>query len=100
MLAIADDEEPCDPRRRSRPVRIDLFTRDHVQRHIDEGQLVRVLADWCAPFTAYHHYLPQAHAGATVWMPLPRMNLLLACQLLSIVLILLFDHYCRPGSTQ
>ncbi len=29
-----------------------------VQNHIDEGRLVRVLADWCAPFSGYHLYYP------------------------------------------
>jgi len=31
---------------------------DRVQRHIEEGRLVRVLADWCAPFAGYHLYYP------------------------------------------
>jgi len=26
--------------------------------HIDEGRLVRVLEDWCAPFSGYHLYYP------------------------------------------
>ncbi len=31
---------------------------DQVQVHIAEGRLVRVLADWCAPFPGYHLYYP------------------------------------------
>ena len=29
-----------------------------VQRHIDEGRLVRVLEDWCSVFSGYHLYYP------------------------------------------
>lgn len=29
-----------------------------VQRHIDEGRLVRVLDDWCSVFSGYHLYYP------------------------------------------
>lgn len=31
---------------------------DRVQAHVDEGRLVRVLADWCPPFPGYHLYYP------------------------------------------
>lgn len=31
---------------------------DMVQRHIDDGQLKRVLAEWCPPFQGYHLYYP------------------------------------------
>ena len=31
---------------------------DQVQRHVDEGRLVRVLQDWCSPFPGYHLYYP------------------------------------------
>jgi DNA-binding transcriptional LysR family regulator len=31
---------------------------DTVQPYIDDGQLVRVLDDWCAPFAGYHLYYP------------------------------------------
>lgn len=31
---------------------------DRVRTHLDEGQLVRVLADWCPPFPGYHLYYP------------------------------------------
>ena len=30
----------------------------HLQRHLDSGALVRVLADWCPPFPGYHLYYP------------------------------------------
>jgi DNA-binding transcriptional LysR family regulator len=29
-----------------------------VETHVAEGRLVRVLADWCAPFPGYHLYYP------------------------------------------
>ena len=31
---------------------------DQVQGHMAEGRLVRVLADWCPPFSGYHLYYP------------------------------------------
>jgi DNA-binding transcriptional LysR family regulator len=31
---------------------------DQVQAHIASGRLVRVLADWCPPFSGYHLYYP------------------------------------------
>jgi DNA-binding transcriptional LysR family regulator len=31
---------------------------DLVQTHVAEGRLIRVLADWCAPFPGYHLYYP------------------------------------------
>lgn len=31
---------------------------DYVQSAIDEGQLMRVLGDWCPPFSGYHLYYP------------------------------------------
>jgi|SRR5271165_4675788 len=31
---------------------------DMVQKDIDAGRLIRVLADWCAPFSGYHLYYP------------------------------------------
>ena len=31
---------------------------DLVQTHLANGQLVRVLADWCEPFSGYHLYYP------------------------------------------
>jgi DNA-binding transcriptional LysR family regulator len=30
----------------------------HVQRYLSSGQLVRVLSDWCPPFSGYHLYYP------------------------------------------
>jgi DNA-binding transcriptional LysR family regulator len=34
------------------------LTEAHVQRYLASGQLVRVLSDWCAPFSGYHLYYP------------------------------------------
>ncbi len=31
---------------------------DQAQAHLAEGRLIRVLADWCAPFPGYHLYYP------------------------------------------
>jgi DNA-binding transcriptional LysR family regulator len=31
---------------------------DQEQLHIEEGRLVRVLADWCPPVPGYHLYYP------------------------------------------
>jgi DNA-binding transcriptional LysR family regulator len=31
---------------------------DQVRMQLDDGQLVRVLADWCPPFSGYHLYYP------------------------------------------
>jgi DNA-binding transcriptional LysR family regulator len=31
---------------------------DQVAQHLTDGRLVRVLADWCAPFSGYHLYYP------------------------------------------
>jgi DNA-binding transcriptional LysR family regulator len=34
------------------------LTEQQVQDHLAAGRLVRVLADWCAPFAGYHLYYP------------------------------------------
>lgn len=39
---------------------IALLPEDEVTPHIEAGQLVRVLEDWCAPFDGYHLYYPAA----------------------------------------
>jgi DNA-binding transcriptional LysR family regulator len=31
---------------------------DQVQTQLDEGQLIRVLDEWCPPFSGYHLYYP------------------------------------------
>jgi DNA-binding transcriptional LysR family regulator len=31
---------------------------DQVQTHVADGRLIRVLADWCPPFSGYHLYYP------------------------------------------
>jgi DNA-binding transcriptional LysR family regulator len=31
---------------------------DHVRDHVADGRLVRVLGDWCDPFSGYHLYYP------------------------------------------
>jgi DNA-binding transcriptional LysR family regulator len=35
-----------------------ILMEDRVQHRIADGTLVRVLADWCAPFSGYHLYYP------------------------------------------
>jgi DNA-binding transcriptional LysR family regulator len=34
------------------------LTEGHVQPYVSEGRLVRVLQDWCPPFSGYHLYYP------------------------------------------
>jgi DNA-binding transcriptional LysR family regulator len=34
------------------------LTEGHVQPYVSKGELVRVLADWCPPFSGYHLYYP------------------------------------------
>jgi DNA-binding transcriptional LysR family regulator len=31
---------------------------DLVQKHLAKGRLIRVLDDWCTPFSGYHLYYP------------------------------------------
>jgi DNA-binding transcriptional LysR family regulator len=31
---------------------------DQVQAHLTDGRLIRVLEDWCPPFSGYHLYYP------------------------------------------
>src|SRR6266446_5007063 len=37
---------------------------DQVRAHLADGRLVRVLADWCAPFSGYHLYHPSRRQSA------------------------------------
>jgi DNA-binding transcriptional LysR family regulator len=34
------------------------LTEQQVQRHLESGELVRVLANWCPPYSGYHLYYP------------------------------------------
>lgn len=34
---------------------------DRVREHLADGRLVRVLEDWCPPFSGYHLYYPSRH---------------------------------------
>jgi DNA-binding transcriptional LysR family regulator len=34
---------------------------DHVEAHLADGRLVRVLEDWCPSFPGYHLYYPSRH---------------------------------------
>jgi DNA-binding transcriptional LysR family regulator len=34
------------------------LTEGHVQPYVSEGRLIRVMADWCPPFSGYHLYYP------------------------------------------
>jgi DNA-binding transcriptional LysR family regulator len=40
------------------------LSEDQVQEHIAEGRLVRVLGDWCPPFSGYHLYYPSRRQAA------------------------------------
>jgi DNA-binding transcriptional LysR family regulator len=37
---------------------------DHARAHLENGSLVRVLADWCPPFPGYHLYYPSRRQPA------------------------------------
>jgi DNA-binding transcriptional LysR family regulator len=40
------------------------LSEDQVQKHVAEGRLVRVLGDWCPPFSGYHLYYPSRRQAA------------------------------------
>ncbi|MEW6640808.1 MAG: LysR family transcriptional regulator [Pseudomonadota bacterium] len=40
---------------------------DQVQQHLAEGRLVRVLEDWCPPFTGYHLYYPSRRQSSAAF---------------------------------
>jgi DNA-binding transcriptional LysR family regulator len=40
---------------------------DLVEPHIAEGKLIRVLADWCPPFSGYHLYYPSRRQPASAF---------------------------------
>ena len=40
---------------------------DQVQAHLAEGRLVRVLADWCPPFSGYHLYYPSRRQSSSAF---------------------------------
>jgi DNA-binding transcriptional LysR family regulator len=41
---------------------------DIVEPYIQEGRLVRVLDDWCAPFTGYHLYYPSRRQSSPAFV--------------------------------
>ncbi len=38
---------------------------DQVQAYLADGRLIRVLADWCPPFSGYHLYYPEPPPSPT-----------------------------------
>jgi DNA-binding transcriptional LysR family regulator len=40
---------------------------DRVRRHLADGRLVRLLADWCPPFSGYHLYYPSRRQPAAAF---------------------------------
>ena len=40
------------------------LSEDQVHGHVAEGRLVRVLGDWCPPFSGYHLYYPSRRQAA------------------------------------
>jgi DNA-binding transcriptional LysR family regulator len=44
---------------------------DAVQAHLADGRLIRVLADWCPPYSGYHLYYPSRR------QPTPAFTLLI-----------------------
>jgi DNA-binding transcriptional LysR family regulator len=43
------------------------LTEDQAQEHVAEGRLVRVLGDWCPPFSGYHLYYPSRRQAASAF---------------------------------
>ena len=43
------------------------LTEQQVQPYLDDGGLVRVLADWCPPFSGYHLYYPSRRQPASAF---------------------------------
>jgi DNA-binding transcriptional LysR family regulator len=39
---------------------------DKVQAKLSKGELIRVLSDWCPPFTGYHLYYPSRTTHARI----------------------------------
>jgi DNA-binding transcriptional LysR family regulator len=44
------------------------LTERQVQPYLDDGRLVRVLADWCPPFSGYHLYYPSRRQPASAFV--------------------------------
>ena len=40
------------------------LSEDQVQKHVAKGRLVRVLGDWCPPFSSYRLYYPSRRQAA------------------------------------
>jgi DNA-binding transcriptional LysR family regulator len=40
---------------------------DQVQTHLADGRLIRVLADWCPPFSGYHLYYPSRRQSSAAF---------------------------------
>ena len=40
---------------------------DLVQPHVSRGRLIKVLSDWCAPFSGYHLYYPSRHPRSSAF---------------------------------
>jgi len=43
------------------------LTEQQVRPHLDEGRLLRVLEDWCPPFTGYHLYYPDRRPASSAF---------------------------------
>ena len=41
---------------------------DQVKTELADGRLIRVLADWCAPFPGYHLYYPSRRQPAPAFV--------------------------------
>src|SRR5262249_20947568 len=50
---------------------------NHVEAHLAGGRLVRVLKDWCAPFSGYHLYYPSRHQPSAAFAATMRQSELL-----------------------
>src|SRR3954468_11145439 len=43
------------------------LTEQQVQTHLDNGELIRVLASWCPPFSGYHLYYPSRRQSSAAF---------------------------------
>jgi DNA-binding transcriptional LysR family regulator len=60
------------------------LTEGHVKPYIAEGRLIRVLSDWCPPFSGYHLYYPSRRQTSPAFA----------------VLVDALRYRARPGSDQ
>jgi DNA-binding transcriptional LysR family regulator len=50
-------------------VGLTFLMEDHAAPYLENGQLLRVLEDWCAPFPGYFLYYPSGASSRLRWQP-------------------------------